>query len=182
MLNKSLKNEIISYIPQLRSFAISLSGSVDKGDDLVQDTLLRAMDKIALYQEGTNLKAWLFTILRNIFYSDYRKKSREVQDTEGFYASSMTAPTTQEVHVDLQNVMHAMTKLSDDQREALTLICMNGMSYEEAAEVCNCQIGTMKSRVNRARSALACMLGDICSTSYVGFLPNGNQTMFEARA
>jgi RNA polymerase sigma-70 factor, ECF subfamily len=155
----SFKDELLSEIKNLRAFAISLSGSISVADDLVQEALLRAWSKSDRFQPGTSLRAWLFTILRNIYYSNYRKRAREVQDSDGVYARRLTIPGDQESHLDLEDFRKAMTKLPAEQREVLTLIGASGLSYEEAAAICNVEIGTIKSRLSRARSKLVEMLG-----------------------
>jgi RNA polymerase sigma-70 factor (ECF subfamily) len=142
----------------LRAFAISLSGSVSLADDLVQETLLRAWSKSDKFQLGTSLRAWLFTILRNIYYSNYRKRSREVQDSEGVYARRLTVAGDQESHLDLEDFRKALSKLPVEQREVLTLVGASGLSYEEAAAICKVEIGTIKSRLSRARSKLVELL------------------------
>ncbi|MDK4221653.1 sigma factor-like helix-turn-helix DNA-binding protein [Bradyrhizobium diazoefficiens] len=134
-LTDSLRNDILAAVPSLRAFAISLSGNADRADDLVQETLLRALANIDSFQPGSNLPAWLFTILRNLFRSDYRKRRREVEEFRT-----------------------ALEKLPQDQREALILVGASGFSYEDAASICGCAVGTIKSRVNRARSKLAALL------------------------
>ena len=142
-------------MPGLRAFAISLCGNVDRADDLVQEALLRALANIHSFQPGTNMSAWLFTILRNHFRSEYRKRRREVEDADGHYAESLTSHPEQQGHLELTEFRTALNKLPDEQREALILVGASGFSYEEAAEICGCAIGTVKSRVNRARTRLA---------------------------
>jgi RNA polymerase sigma-70 factor, ECF subfamily len=152
---------LLESAPSLRAFAISLTGQVEKADDLVQDTLMRAWANAASFQEGTNIKAWLFTILRNSFASQYRKKRREVEDVDGEIAGRVPSPAEQEGHVALDDLKLALGKLADEQREAVLLVGASGFSYEEAAEICGCAVGTVKSRVNRARVRLAqLMYGD----------------------
>ena len=158
-VTKSIKDELLATIPALRAFAISLSGKADRADDLVQETLMKAWANMASYVPGTNLRAWLFTILRNIFYSQYRKRKREVEDADGRMAARLSTPPEQNGHMDFADFRLALQKLPADQREALILIGASGLSYEEAAEVCNCAVGTIKSRVNRARSRLVELLG-----------------------
>jgi len=152
------KNDLVAEIKNLRAFAISLSGSVSLADDLVQETLLRAWSKSDKFQPGTSLRAWLFTILRNIYYSNYRKRAREVQDSEGAYARRLTISGDQESHLDLEDFRKALTKLPAEQREVLTLVGASGLSYEEAAAICHVEIGTIKSRLSRARAKLVEML------------------------
>ena len=159
MPSASFKDELLAEIKNLRAFAISLSGSVSVADDLVQEALLRAWSKSERFQPGTSLRAWLFTILRNIYYSNYRKRAREVQDSDGVYARRLTVPGDQESHLDLEDFRKAMTKLPAEQREVLTLIGASGLSYEEAAAICGVEIGTIKSRLSRARSRLVELLG-----------------------
>ena len=145
---------MLAAVPSLRAFAISLSGNVDRADDLVQDTLLRAMANIDSFQPGTNMSAWLFTILRNLFRSEYRKRLREVEDTDGSYVDSLKSPPEQQGQVEFEEFRRALAKLPPDQREALILVGASGFSYEEAAAICDCAVGTIKSRVNRARTRL----------------------------
>ncbi len=153
-----IKAELISAIPNLRAFAVSLSGNGDRADDLVQETLVKAWTNLGSFTEGTNLTAWLFTILRNIYYSDYRKRRREADDPDGVMASKMVSPAAQNAHMDFLDFRSALQKLPVEQREAIILVAASGLSYEEAAEICGCAAGTMKSRVNRARNRLAEML------------------------
>jgi len=150
-----LKADLIAAIPNLRAFAVSLCGNADRADDLVQETLVKAWSGLASFEEGTNLTAWLFTILRNIYYSDFRKRRRETSDPDGALAARLVSPATQNVHMDFLDFRAALQKLPADQREALILIGATGLSYDEAAAVCGCAPGTMKSRVNRARNKLS---------------------------
>jgi RNA polymerase sigma-70 factor (ECF subfamily) len=157
-LDPATRDSILAAVPSLRAFAISLCGNVDRADDLVQETLLRALANIHSFQPGTNMPAWLFTILRNLFRSEYRKRRREVEDADGSYAESLKTQPEQTSHVEFKEFRTALTKLPDDQREALILVGASGFSYEEAAEICGCAVGTIKSRVNRARTRLANLL------------------------
>ena len=153
--NPSVSDAMLRAVPSLRAFAISLCGNVDRADDLVQETLLRAMANIDSFQPGTNMSAWLLTILRNLFRSEYRKRRREVEDGDGTYAESLKSQPEQEARVEFREFRAALAKLPSDQREALILVGASGFSYEEAAGICGCAIGTIKSRVNRARTRLA---------------------------
>jgi RNA polymerase sigma-70 factor (ECF subfamily) len=155
----SVRDEMLAAVPKLRAFAISISGNVDRADDLVQETLLRAMANINLFQPGTNMVAWLFTILRNLFRSEYRKRRREVEDSDGSYANMLKTQPEQDGRVEFEEFRTALAKLPEDQREALILVGASGFSYEEAAAICNCAVGTIKSRVNRARNRLCELLG-----------------------
>jgi RNA polymerase sigma-70 factor, ECF subfamily len=156
--NLQITTDLLAVIPNLRAFAVSLCGNLDRADDLVQETLVKAWSNIDSFVEGTNLRAWLFTILRNIYYSEYRKRRREVADPDGAFAAKLATAPAQSGHMDMLDFRAALQHLPSDQREALILIGASGLSYEEAAGVCGCAIGTMKSRVNRARSRLAEML------------------------
>jgi RNA polymerase sigma-70 factor (ECF subfamily) len=147
--------DILAVIPNLRAFAISLCGNLDRADDLVQETILKAWNKLGSFVEGTNLRAWLFTILRNIYFSEYRKRRREVADSDGALAAKLAAAPAQNSHMDMLDFRAALDRLKIDQREALILIAGSGLSYEEAASICGCAVGTMKSRVHRARKRIA---------------------------
>jgi RNA polymerase sigma-70 factor (ECF subfamily) len=157
-LAPSVREAMLAAVPSLRAFAISLSGNVDRADDLVQETLLRAMANIDSFQPGTNMSAWLFTILRNLFRSEYRKRRREVEDADGSYADTLKSQPEQHGRVEFEEFRTALAKLPPDQREALLLVGASGFSYEEAAAICECAVGTIKSRVNRARTRLAELL------------------------
>lgn len=150
----SFKRELLATLPSLRAFAVSLSGKHDKADDLVQDTVMKAWAKQSSFELGTNIKAWLFTILRNEFYSQMRKRGREVQDSEGVFTERLSVHPSQYGVMDMEDFKKALDSLPPDQREAIVLIGASGFSYEEAAEICDCAIGTMKSRVSRARTRL----------------------------
>ena len=153
-----LRDAMLAAVPSLRAFAISLTGNFDRADDLVQDTLVRALANIDRFERGTNLNAWLFTILRNLFHSEWRKMKREVEDVEGAYAARLSTIPEQGGRLDLADFRAALTKLPADQREALLLVGAQGFSYEDAAQICGVAVGTIKSRVNRARARLAQLL------------------------
>ena len=157
------RSELLKTLPHLRAFAISLAGNVDAADDLVQDTLLRALGKGHLFKPGTCLQAWLFTILRNLFYTSLRKRRREVEDPDGVIAGMLSTAPEQHGRLDLDDLRTALGNLSVEQREALLLVGAEGMSYEEAAAICEVNIGTIKSRINRARTRLAELL-DVADT------------------
>lgn len=151
----SVREAMLAAVPNLRAFAISLSGNVDRADDLVQETLLRAWAHLDSFQPGTNMPAWLFTILRNLFRSEYRKRHREVEDADGKYSARLAQMPEQTGHIEFGEFRAALEELHPDQREALILVGASGFSYEEAAHICGCAVGTIKSRVNRARARLA---------------------------
>ena len=154
----TFKREMLATLPSLRAFAVSLTGKHDKADDLVQDTVMKAWAKQSSFEMGTNIKAWLFTILRNEFYSQMRKRGREVQDSDGVFTERLSVHPSQYGSMDLEDFKAALSKLPDDQREAIILIGASGFSYEEAAAICDCAVGTMKSRVSRARTRLTELL------------------------
>ncbi len=157
-VSPGLRDALVAQIGSLRAFAVSLCRDRDRADDLVQETLFKAWNHIDSFKEGTNLKAWLFTILRNTYFSERRKRKREVEDADGKYAARLAGAPEQHGHMDMKDFHAALTKLPADQREALVLVGAAGFSYEEAAEISDCAVGTIKSRVNRARSRLADML------------------------
>ena len=163
----TLKDEMLRTIPSLRAFAFSLCGNADRADDLVQETLMKAWINQHSFTQGTSMSAWLFTILRNVFYSEYRKRRREVEDAEGTMASRLVSVPEQNGHMDLQDLRAALQKLPAEQREALILVGGSGFAYEEAAQICGCALGTLKSRVNRARTAIAALMA-LESTKDVG--------------
>jgi RNA polymerase sigma-70 factor, ECF subfamily len=155
----ALKKEILSAVRFLRARAFALCGDLDRADDLVQETLVKAFASLGSFTEGTHLRAWLHTILRNSFYSDYRKRRREISDSDGLIAEQIAVPDSQSGHADLRDIMNALQQLSPEQREALMLVLAEGRSYSEAAKICGCAVGTMKSRVSRGRDGVVKLLG-----------------------
>jgi RNA polymerase sigma-70 factor (ECF subfamily) len=150
----SWRDQVVGLIPALRAFAWSLSHNGSDADDLVQDTLIKAWTNRDKFEPGTNLRAWLFTILRNTYYTNVLRRRREVRDETGEYASTLKAAPTQDWSVAMRSLQQALQQLPDEHREALILVGAAGLSYEEAAEICGCALGTIKSRVNRARARL----------------------------
>lgn len=159
MAPAAFKSELIELLPSLRAFARSLARNPAQADDLVQDTLVKALANVERFEPGTNLRAWLFTILRNHYYSQLRKAKREVEDVEGRFAARLSSRPEQDGSVDLEDFKVAFARLAPDHREVLTLVGASGCSYEEAAQICGCAVGTIKSRVNRARKKLTELLG-----------------------
>jgi len=157
-VHQAFTDGVMAALPALKAFAISLTRDLDKAEDLVQDTILRAISKQEYFEEGTNLQAWLFTILRNHYYTGHRKLRREVEDADGSYAESMIALPEQEDHLMMAKLQAALARLPPDQRDALLLVGLDGVEYEAAAAQLRCKIGTIKSRVNRARTRLAELL------------------------
>ena len=148
------REEVVGMIPALRAFAWSLCHNGSDADDLVQDTLIKAWTNREKYEPGTNLRAWLFTILRNTYYTQVIRRRREVRDETGEYANNLSSPPTQDWSVAMRALQAGLAQLPDEHREALILVGAAGLSYEEAAEICGCALGTIKSRVNRARARL----------------------------
>ena len=153
-----VRQAMLQAIPHLRAFAISLTGNVTYADDLVQAALLRGLENLDKFQPGTSMQAWLLTILRNQFYTDIRKSRREVNDPDGVLAGKLAVMPEQGARLDFTDMQVALAKLSVEQREALLLVGAEGVSYEEAAQICGTNLGTIKSRINRARTRLAELL------------------------
>lgn len=149
------RDGVMGQLPALRAFAWTLSRNAADADDLVQETLSKAWAHRDRYEAGTNLKAWLFTILRNTWYSAASKKQREVEDGDGHHAAKLTAEAAQEWKAELTSLQAALGALPPEHREAIVMVGAAGLSYEEAAEIAGCALGTIKSRVNRARNRLA---------------------------
>jgi RNA polymerase sigma-70 factor (ECF subfamily) len=154
------KTELTALIPQMRAFARSLCRDATAADDLAQDALLKAWNNRASYEPGTNMKAWTFMILRNQFYSDKRRSWRSSQLDPEVAERTLEAASNPMASLELDEVRRALACLPDDQREALILIGAGGLSYEEVSEICGCAIGTIKSRVSRARDRLATIIED----------------------
>jgi RNA polymerase sigma-70 factor (ECF subfamily) len=148
------RNLIVEMIPTLRAFAWSLCRNGSDADDLVQETLVKAWAARDRFEPGSNLRAWLFTILRNTYYTHATRGRREVSDTDGHYAATLHAAPSQDWSLAMSTLREALDRLPPDYREALVLVGAAGLSYEEAAEICGCALGTVKSRVNRARARL----------------------------
>ena len=165
-LSSDLRADFMQALPRLRAFAIALTGNLDEADDLAQDTVVRALGHLDQFEPGTNLQAWLFTILRNAFYSRYRRRRREVEDPEGCLAEKLSVPPQQGAHLDLDDMRSALAKLSPEQREAILLVGAEGLTYGQASAVCGVLVGTIKSRVNRARARLLELLNAKPGTDY----------------
>lgn len=148
------KTSLLASVPRLRAFAIALCASGEDASDLVQDTLVKAWAQRDKYVEDKPIEPWLYTILRNNFYSQKRKSWREVSDIDGCHSGTLSEPAVQSMRVELNDINRKLMLLPADQREAFVLVCVSEMSYEEAALYCECPIGTIRSRVNRARKKL----------------------------
>ena len=154
------RDGLLAELPRLRAFARSLARNPDRADDLVQEALAKAWAHRAKFQEGTNLRGWLFTILRNTYYGELRSRRREVSDSDGHHAAQLASPPPQLHYLELQNVAQAFQGLPAVQREALFLVGVSGLTYHAAASIGRCAVGTIKSRVFRARKTLLDKLGD----------------------
>ncbi len=154
---RAFEKRLLSIIPDLRAFARFLAGNPAEADDLVQDTVVRALNAYDHFDINTNIKAWTFTILRNIRINSYRK--RRFEELDEATMAMMSAHASQEDSLELKEVLRALKTLPPAQREVITLVRAGGLSYEEAAEIMGCKLGTIKSRVNRADAALRAALG-----------------------
>lgn len=159
-MNESFRGELIDAIRPLRAFSRTLIRDEVRAEDLVQETLVKAWEKQASFQPGTNIRAWLFTILRNTYYSELRKRKREVEDVDGKMTAELSVKAPQDGHMAVRDLRTALDALNAEQREALILVGASGFSYEEAGEICGVAAGTVKSRVSRARQRLSDLLGE----------------------
>ena len=172
----AFKRELTGLIPHLRAFARSLCGDAFMADDLAQDAMLKAWHARESFQAGTNMKAWAFTILRNVFYSEKRRSWRRESLDPEVAEATLVSPSNPGDGLDLLALRNALNMLPEDQREALILVGAGGLAYEEAAEVCGCAVGTIKSRVSRARKAVT----DLLESNQSGF--SSDDTMRAAEA
>ena len=154
------KRELTEVVPHLRAFARGLCGRPDMADDLVQETMLKAWAAQQRFEPGTSMRAWTFVILRNAYLTDMRRNRFRGEYDEGVAERILTAPAGQEEPIHLSDMHRALLTLPPERREALLLVGAGGFSYEEAANICGCAVGTIKSRVGRARAALNSMLAE----------------------
>ncbi|KPM14187.1 sigma-70 family RNA polymerase sigma factor [Citromicrobium sp. WPS32] len=154
------KRELTGVVPHLRAFARGLCGRPDMADDLVQETLMKAWAAQERFEPGTSMRAWTFVILRNAYLTDMRRNRFRGEYDENVAERILTAPAGQEEPIHLSDMHRALLTLPPERREALLLVGAGGFSYEEAANICGCAVGTIKSRVGRARAALNAMLAD----------------------
>ncbi|WP_194093812.1 RNA polymerase sigma factor [Marivivens aquimaris] len=152
------REEIVTHLGPMRAFALSLTRNGAEADDLVQESLVKAWKNLDSFTPGTNMQAWLFTILRNSFYSSRRKVAREVSDPDGIAAGALAEKPAHDGRLAMNDFMAAFQNLPVEQREALSLVGASGFSYEEAADMCGVAVGTIKSRVNRGRARLVELL------------------------
>jgi RNA polymerase sigma-70 factor (ECF subfamily) len=158
-LTAEVRAGMTAQMPSLMRFALSLTKDHSRAEDLVQETLMRAWRSRHTFETGTNFAGWLTIILRNAFYTHHRRRSLEVEDPDETHAAKLSVAPAQEDGLHVQDMQAALAQLSAEQREAIVLIVLNGLSYEDAAEAMGCKIGTIKSRVSRAREQLAYLLG-----------------------
>lgn len=157
---RAFKRELTEVVPHLRAFARGLCGRPDMADDLVQEALLKAWAAQERFEPGTSMRAWTFVILRNAYLTDMRRNRFRGEYDEGVAERILTAPAGQEEPLHLSDLHRALLTLPPERREALLLVGAGGFSYEEAANICGCAVGTIKSRVGRARAALSSMMED----------------------
>lgn len=156
---ESFRDEFVALLPSMRAFARSLCRNRAEADDLAQTAMMNAWRARRSYMPGTNLRAWLYTILRNQYISERRRAATWRTDTS-VDDVVLPSPQNQEATVEMSDVQQALAKLPEEQREALILVGAGGFAYHEAAALCGCAVGTIKSRVARARRALASILGE----------------------
>ncbi|MDH4441781.1 MAG: sigma-70 family RNA polymerase sigma factor [Rhizobium sp.] len=162
------QSDVVELIPALRAFARTFCPKPEEADDLVQETLTKALANLDKFEPGTRLKSWLFTIMRNTFCTRFKKSSRETVGLPEGLSAKLTTEPTQEWTVQADEVRRALDRLPAHHREMLVLIVMLGERYEDAAEICGCAVGTVKSRLSRARQQLRRELGDMGNDSPVG--------------
>ena len=158
-MTTSIDNDILACLPHLRAFARSLTGDRDRADDLVQDAVLRALSASEQYTQGTNFKAWIFTILRNLYFNEFRRNRALMRPLEAADLEIHATAPSQQAGLEFDDFRRAFRTLPPEQREALVLVGADGFRYEEAAAICGCPVGTIKSRVARARGEIERLLG-----------------------
>ncbi len=167
MSDSNPRDELVDHLPALRAFALSLTRNGAVADDMVQDTVVKAWTNIEKFRQGTNMRAWLFTILRNTYYSSRRKLKREVADVDDIHTNNIAEKPAHDGRLQMSDFRKAFAQLPDEQRETLVLVGASGFSYEEAAKMCGVAVGTIKSRANRGRKRLAELM----------YLDDGGSTM-----
>lgn len=156
---ETLQAEVVTLIPALRAFARTFYRTSTDADDLVQKTLVRALGNIEQFKQGTRMKSWLFTIMRNAFCTRFRIKQRETLGSDECVSSQGSVPADQEWHLRGHELEAACGHLPEPYRAAFSFVFVDGRSYEEAANHFHCPVGTIKSRVNRARQRIAHDIG-----------------------
>lgn len=170
-----MSDDVLQYIPALRAYSRALCKNIPNAEDLVQETLLRAIENVHQYQPGTNMRAWLFTIMRNRFMTNCYKSARERTGSDDCVSTHATArvQASQEWHMYVIEMKSALHDLPVHYREAIILVGALGESYLDAARILECDIGTIKSRVSRARSMLREVLEPAGSPRYLTTAPQG---------
>jgi RNA polymerase sigma-70 factor (ECF subfamily) len=158
-MSTTIDNDILACLPNLRAFARSRTRNRERADDLVQDAVLRALNAAAQFRPGTNFKAWIFTILRNLHFNEFRRNRGFIQPLEAADLETYATAPAQQAGLEFDDFRRAFNTLPAEQREALVLVGADGYLYEEAAAICGCPVGTIKSRVARARSEIKRLLG-----------------------
>lgn len=153
-MSPSIENELLTALPHLRAFARSLTGDLDRADDLVQDAVARALAAAHQYTPGTNFKAWVFTILRNLYFNDLRRGKFKAEPLDDAPLDSCAVPPRQEANLEFDDLRRALMQLTAEQRQVVILVGASGFSYEDAARICDCAVGTIRSRLSRARREL----------------------------
>ena len=157
-MSANIDTEILACLPHLRAFARSLTGDRHQADDLVQDAVLRALSAASQFTPGTNFKAWIFTILRNLFFNEFRRNRGVTRPIEAADLETYATAPTQQARLEFDDFRRAFNTLPAEQREALVLVGADGFRYQEAAAICGCPVGTIKSRVARARAEIVRLL------------------------
>src|SRR5262245_29346259 len=156
-MDPAVQDAMVAAIPRLRRFAVSLAGA-QQADDLVQQTLLQACSKIQLFEARSHILPWLITILRNQFYDERRRRGREVEDVDGNHAQTLATGPDQNAHAAMRDLRAALMKLPIEMRDTLLAVGWQGLSYRDAAQALGCPVGTVRSRMHRAREILAALL------------------------
>jgi RNA polymerase sigma-70 factor (ECF subfamily) len=159
-MSQEMKDALLEAVPHLRAFARSLTRNRDQADDLVNDTVVRAIAASNQFTPGTNFRAWVFTILRNLFYNQGRRGAGRFTSIDEVFVDEPSEMASQEASLEFDDFRRAFWQLPEHHREALILVGASGLNYEDAAKICGCQVGTMKSRVSRARTELRRMLDE----------------------
>ncbi|MBQ2260028.1 MAG: sigma-70 family RNA polymerase sigma factor [Loktanella sp.] len=152
-------SDVLQFLPALHAYARSLTRQYGEADDLVQTTLMKAIANYAQFRKGTNLRAWLFTIMRNTFLNEIKKRTREMPAAKDCASSMSTCAPAHDYHIEGQRLIRAIARLPQHYREILVLVLVIGETYENASAICGCEMGTVKSRLNRARAMLIEDLG-----------------------
>lgn len=161
----AFREAMLAQIPVLKAFALRLVKSRTEADDLVQETLMRALRYRDTFEDGTSMKSWLCRILQNCFYRDAARRRDTVEDVEGRCAARQTTAAPQEWSVLYTELLDAIARLAPETRDAFLMVVAQGVSYEDAAQAFDCPVGTLKSRVSRARERLAAMTGNVQTLS-----------------